>query len=644
MIPEFAQFALILALCLALAQASIPLIGAARGHIPMMRVARFAALGQFAFVGFSFFALGYCFLTNDFSVAYVAAHSNTNLPFLYRFCAIWSAHEGSLLLWIFILSVWTAAVAIFSRSLPLEMVARVLAVMGLVSIGFYLFMLTSSDPFARLLPNIPVNGGDINPILQDPGLAIHPPMLYMGYVGFSVAFAFAIAALISGRLDSVWARWSRPWTTIAWSFLTFGIVLGSWWAYRELGWGGWWFWDPVENASFLPWLVGTALIHSLAVTEKRNVFKAWTVLLAVCAFSLSLLGTFLVRSGILISVHAFAVDPQRGLYLLRFLGIVVGASLILYAWRGRKIVNTGQFSFWSRETMLLGNNIILFIGMSTVLLGTLYPLFVNALGFGKISVGAPYFNAVFVPLMVPLLLLIGLGPYFRWQNMNPKVLSRRVLIVFALAIILAVALPFLVGAQEKSRVVLGLFLAFWIMLNTISFAMRKLNRSQWAMVLAHFGLGVTVIGLTLTTAYSQAKNLSMKPGASTQVGPYIFKLQGMQGITGPDYSGVQGSVIIRNKNTGELVTVLHPQIRDFPVQKMGVSKTSINVGVFRDIYVALGNPLPGGAWAVRAYYKPFVRWIWGGGIFMVLGGLLAVSDRRYRKQKRLADGEAASVS
>lgn len=637
MIPEFGQFALILALGLAFVQATVPLYGAWRGHVQSMRLARFTALGQFAFVGFAFSALAYAFLTNDFSVTYVANNSNTNLPAMYRFCAIWSAHEGSILLWIFILTIWTAAVAVFSRSLPLDMIARVLAVLGMICIGFYVFLLTSSDPFSRMLPNMPLNGADINPILQDPGLAIHPPMLYMGYVGFSVAFAFAIAALMSGKLDSVWARWSKPWTLIAWSFLTFGIVLGSWWAYRELGWGGWWFWDPVENASFLPWLVATALVHSLSVTEKRNVFKAWTVLLAVCAFSLSLLGTFLVRSGVLISVHAFAVDPKRGMYLLRFLAIVVGASLVLYAWRGRKIVNTGSFQFLSRETMLLANNIVLFIGMVTVLLGTLYPLFINALGLAKISVGAPYFNAVFVPLMVPMLVLIGIGPYFRWQQMSIKHLWLRLGVIFIISLALALILPRLTGASETFGVVLGLLLAFWVIINTTQHIKKNLTRSQWGMIFAHIGLGVTVIGLVLASAYSQSKNLSVTPGQVVSVGPYQFKLQTVSGIKGSDFNGIQGSVEITKD--GEFIGELYPQLRNFPVQQMTTSKTAINVGVFRDLYVAIGNSLPGGAWSMRVYYKPFIRWIWAGGLLMVVGGLCAVSDRRYRRKKSMLKSE-----
>jgi len=631
-IPEFGHFALILAMCLAFVQASVPLWGASRQNVAYMNTARATAKGQFVFVALSFLALAYSFLTNDFSVAYVAENSNTNLPWLYRICAIWSAHEGSLLLWLAILSFWSAAVSIFSRQLPLEMVARVLAVLALISIGFYLFLLTTSDPFIRLLPNIPVNGSSINPILQDPGLAVHPPMLYMGYVGFSVAFAFAIAALMSGRLDATWARWSRPWTMIAWCFLTLGIVLGSWWAYRELGWGGWWFWDPVENASFLPWLVGTALLHSLIVTEKRNVFKAWTVLLAVTAFSLSLLGTFLVRSGILISVHAFAVDPKRGLYLLRFLMVVVGGSLLLYAWRGRKIVNTGSFHLLSRESALLANNVLLFVAMVTILLGTLYPLIISALGLAKLSVGAPYFNAVFVPLMIPTLLLMGIAPWMHWQSMPRDRWPKKIIAIFVGVVLLAIALPFLVGAKEQITVIVGLALALWVMMNSAaSIRWKRLTRSQLPLLFAHVGVGVTVIGLVLTTAYSQQKDLSLKPGAQVALGPYHFVFDGVARLTGPDYSGYQG--IIRVYRGQQLLNTLYPQVRSFPVQQISTTKSAIDASIFRDLYVAIGNSLPGEAWSVRLYYKPFVRWIWAGGFLMVIGGLISLSDRRYRKRQ-----------
>lgn len=639
MIPELGNYALTLALCLALIQATLPLYGAARGRDNYMQLARYTGVGQFIFVGFSFFALAYCFLTNNFSVAYVAENSNTHLPLIYKFCAVWGAHEGSLLLWVFVLSIWTAAVSVFSRSLPLPVVARVLAVMGMIAIGFYCFILLTSNPFTRILPNFPINGRDLNPILQDPGLAIHPPMLYMGYVGFSVAFAFAIAALIGGRLDAAWARWSRPWTQVAWCFLTFGIVLGSWWAYRELGWGGWWFWDPVENASFLPWLVGTALIHSLMVVEKRDVFKAWAVLLAVCAFSLSLLGTFLVRSGILISVHAFAVDPKRGMYLLRFLMVVVGLSMALYAWRAKTIVNSGYFNFWSRETALLANNVILFVAMITVLTGTLYPLIMAVLHLDKLSVGAPYFNEVFTPLMIPLLLLMGIGPRFLWQDTPMKKLVWSFVGIAVLVIICALAIPFVFQIEWRLSVVVGLLLAFWVIANTVAYIINKKSRAKWSMILAHMGLAVTVIGVMMASTYSVQRNLSMQPGDTAHIGAYGFVFKGMQPLTGPDYTGYQATFVV-SKN-GHQIAVLHPQLRNFPVQQTTVAKSAINMTVTRDLYIGLGNSLGNGAWSVRIYYKPFVRWIWGGGLLMVLGGIIALFRKcNMREEFRASEARA----
>ncbi len=632
MIIEFGHYALILALGLAIIQAVVPLMGAARHISSYLILSRYTAIGQFIFVAISFFSLAYAFLANDFSVAYVAENSNTHLPWIYRLCAVWGAHEGSLLLWVFILSLWMAAVSTFSRQLPIEILARVLAILSLIAIGFYLFLLTTSDPFIRLLPTIPVNGNDLNPLLQDPGLVSHPPMLYMGYVGFSVAFAFAIAALLSGRLDAAWARWTRPWTTVAWCFLTLGIILGSWWSYRELGWGGWWYWDPVENASFMPWLVGTALIHSLAVTEKRNVFKAWTVLLAVCAFSLSLLGTFLVRSGVLISVHAFAVDPRRGAFILQFLTIVIGGSLLLYAWRGRRIVNTGLFGFWSRETLLLANNVVLFIAMLTVLLGTLYPLVIQALNLGKLSVGAPYFNFVFIPIMTPLLLLMGVGPYFRWDNQNPTLLLKRFGIIFIAAVVAALLLPLLVRASFHGSVWFGLSLALWVAFNTVMhIRWRNLTRSQWAMIAAHLGVAITVVGIVLTTTYSVERDLTMKLGDRVTVGDYQFQFESVENLKGPNYTGARADFLVEKDSRA--VSQLHPELRLYTVQQTTLSKTAINATAFRDLYVALGQPLSDGSWGVRIYYKPFVRWIWAGGFLMVLGGIIALMDRRYRKKR-----------
>lgn len=648
-IPEFGQFALVIAMSLALIQAIFPLLGAWRGKLSWMNLARSCAYGQFLFIGIAFAILAYAFITNDFSVRYVAENSNTSLPLIYRFCAIWGAHEGSLLLWVFILSIWTALVALLSKNLPPDLIARVLAVLAMISVGFLLFLLMTSDPFTRILPNIPGNGRDLNPLLQDPGLIIHPPMLYMGYVGFSVAFAFAIAALIGGRLDATWARWSRPWTLIAWCFLTFGITLGSWWAYRELGWGGWWFWDPVENASFLPWLVGTALVHSLIVTEKRDAFKAWTALLAICAFSLSLLGTFLVRSGVLISVHAFAVDPARGAFMLKFLGIVVGCSLLLYALRAHAVRGGGVFNLFSRETMLLANNVLLMVAMFSVLLGTLYPLIVEAFGLGKLSVGAPYFNIVFIPIAAFILIMMAPAPILNWRTAKWSNVSLTTIILLPTSVILAIVLPWLFAPKILWQVILGLSLAFWVILATVvgmfrfdqkKIAWRGLTRSRFGMVLAHIGIAVAVIGITLTSNYSVEKQVHMAAGDSVTAGPYTFQFLGVKGLVGPNYRGVEGGVIVA-KN-GNAFTLLQPQERTYTVQQTTLAKTAINIGLFRDLYVALGEPLSNNQWSLRVYYKPFVRWIWAGGILIMLGALVAVSDRRYRTKAILTKATMTS--
>lgn len=645
MLPEFGHYALILALCVAILQSVIPLLGASTNppRIAWMQFAKPAAFAQFFLLSFSFFCLAYAFVSNDFSVAYVAQNSNTQLPAIYRFCAVWGAHEGSLLLWVLLLSVWMAAVSVFSRSLPLKMLARVLAILAMISVGFLLFMLTTSDPFARLLVDTPLNGRDLNPILQDPGLVSHPPMLYMGYVGFSVAFAFAIAALIGGHLDATWARWSRPWTLVAWCFLTIGIVLGSWWAYRELGWGGWWFWDPVENASFLPWLMGTALIHSLIVTEKRNIFKAWTALLAIAAFSLSLLGTFLVRSGVLVSVHTFAVDPQRGAFMLGFLFVVVGGSLSLYAWRAHKIRSLAQFCVESRETLLLSNNIILLVTMLTVLLGTLYPLIIDALGLGKLSVGAPYFNSVFVPLMLPFIFLLAIGPYFYWQNTSVLQLIQKLRYPLLFAVCATFFLLWLFATQITFLVVLGLGLALWVIVATAKHLFhwqvgilprfKKLSASQYGMVIAHLGVAVTVIGIVLTTAYTQEREVRLAPGEQVQVAAYQFKFLQEKNLQGPNYNGTAADILV-TKNNHE-VALLQPEKRLYTVQQMATSKAAIAAGLFRDLYVALGEPIGAQAWSVRIYTKPFVRWIWWGGFLMMMGGIVALCDKRYRRRQVL---------
>jgi len=651
MIPEVGQFALIMALLLALTQATLPLIGAARGNRSWMAVAAPAGQAQFIFIAIAFCCLGYSFITNDFTVLNVATNSNSQLPLHYRLAATWGSHEGSLLLWALMLGLWTVAVTLFSRHLPEDMVARVLSVMGIISVGFLLFMLLTSNPFDRLFPAAP-DGRDLNPLLQDPAMVIHPPMLYMGYVGFSVAFAFAISALISGRLDATWARWSRPWTTVAWMFLTCGIALGSWWAYYELGWGGWWFWDPVENASFMPWLVGTALIHSLAVTEKRGGFKSWTVLLAIAAFSLSLLGTFLVRSGVLTSVHAFATDPKRGIFILAFLTVVIGGSLLLYAWRARQVGLGGKFEVVSRESFLLANNVLLAVAAGSVLLGTLYPLIIDALGMGKLSVGPPYFNTVFVALMVPAVFLMGVGPIARWRKASLPELAVRLRWAFAASAITALLLPLAIGGW-KPLVSLGLLLAFWIVATTLlnlrdrvkttsgpSGLLQKLrmqSRSYYGMQLAHVGVAVFIIGVTLVTGFQAEQDVKMQTGDMVSVGGYDFRLKGIKEVDGPNYRAVRGEIEI--SRGGQALRTMYPEKRSYVASGNAMTETAIDTGIFRDLYISLGEPVGNNAWSVRVHYKPFVSWIWGGAVLMALGGGLAVSDRRYAlaaRKERLA--------
>ena len=648
MIPEIGNFSIMVALMLALVQGVMPIWGAARSNGALMGLARPVALGQFVFVAIAFGCLVQAFVINDFSVQYVAQHSNSQLPVHYRVAAVWGGHSGSILLWTLILAIWTVAVAQFSKHLPDEMVARVIAVMGLISVGFLLFMLFTSNPFDRLLPAA-MDGRDLNPLLQDPGLVIHPPMLYMGYVGTSVAFAFAIAALLGGKLDATWARWSRPWTTIAWVFLTLGIALGSWWAYYELGWGGWWFWDPVENASFMPWLIVTALIHSLAVTEKRGAFKSWTVLLAIAAFSLSLLGTFLVRSGVLTSVHSFASDPRRGVFILSFLVVVIGASLLLFAWRAPKIGLGGKFDIISRESMLLSNNLMLAVAAASVFLGTLYPLFMDALGLGKLSVGTPYFQAVFVPLMVPLVLMMGLGPIARWKQASVPDIWVRVRWAFAASVLIALLLPLVLG-KWTPLIALGLMLAFWVFITTLMNLRHRLqgregslgsriksqSRSYYGMLLAHFGIGIFIIGVTMVKGYETERDVRMEVADTAQVGGYEFRFDGVRELPGPNYLASQGRVTV-SKN-GKVVTELFPEKRIYNATGMPLTEAAISTGVLGDLYVSLGESIPdsNGAWAVRIYIKPFVDWIWAGCLLMGLGGLLAVSDRRYRIHSRNA--------
>jgi cytochrome c-type biogenesis protein CcmF len=658
MIPEIGQLALILALLIALVQATLPILGAARGDRVWMGLARPAAQGQFLFVALAFGCLAWSFVHNDFSVLNVATNSNSQLPVHYRFAATWGSHEGSMLLWMLMLTGWSTAVSLASRHLPDEMIARVLGVMGFVSAGFLLFMLVTSNPFERLLPAAP-DGRDLNPLLQDPGMIFHPPLLYMGYVGFSVAFAFAIAALLGGRLDATWARWSRPWTTAAWCFLTLGIMLGSWWAYYELGWGGWWFWDPVENASFMPWLVGTALIHSLAVTEKRGAFKSWTVLLAIFAFSLSLLGTFLVRSGVLTSVHAFATDPKRGIFILAFLAIVIGGSLALFAVRAPKVGLGGRVGLVSRESALLGNNVLLMAAMGSVLLGTLYPLFLDALSLGKISVGPPYFDSVFAPLMTPVVFLMGVGPLARWKEASLPELAVRLRWAAAASLASAIAVPLIVGEWTALKS-FGYLLAFWIFASTtvsvwdrvgrgaggIWARLRQQPRAYWGMVLAHVGVGVFIVGVTTVKSYEVERDVRMEVGDTVAVGGYTFTFQGASQATGPNYRASRGTVEV--SRGGKIIETLHPEKRIYNAQQMPMTEAAIDTGPFGDLYVSLGEPVANGAWSVRVYYKPFVTWIWGGCILMALGGLLALLDRRYRmlaqrREAALAGGPRATA-
>ncbi|MDH4046526.1 MAG: heme lyase CcmF/NrfE family subunit [Gammaproteobacteria bacterium] len=647
MIPEIGHFALILALSLAICQGVLPLVGAHRNDAAMMAVARPAAVGQLFFVGIAFASLAWSFLQSDFSVLYVANHSQLALPDIYKFSAVWGAHEGSLLLWILILAVWTVAVGRYSDELPDAFSARVIGVLGLLSCGFLLFTLLTSNPFERLFP-APVDGGDLNPLLQDPGLAIHPPILYVGYVGFSVAFAFAIAAMLSGQLDQSWARWTRPWTTFAWLFLTVGIALGSWWAYYELGWGGWWFWDPVENASFMPWLVGTALIHSLAVTEKRGLFKSWTLLLAISAFSLSLLGTFLVRSGILISVHAFATDPTRGRFILAFLAIVILGALILYAWRAPKLDSAAGFRPLSRETFLLLNNVLLVIAATLILFGTLAPLLVEVFEAGKISVGPPWFEIAFAIPMLPLILLVGLGMQTAWRLQPWNALAKQVRIPAIIALVVGGLIPVLLYGRFGLLVTVGSIAAVWIIAVSLLQPIRSLRRAPGTpaitravlgMSVAHLGLGLFVLGVTIVSAYTVEEDRRLVPGDSIEVAGYQFELRGLRQVDGPNYRALEGEVDVHRN--GEFVTQLRPQKRTYLVQQSPMTEAGIDAGWNRDLFVALGDPLGGDAWSVRIQYKPMIRFIWLGALVMALGGIIAASDRRYRLSVKATEPAAA---
>jgi cytochrome c-type biogenesis protein CcmF len=658
MIPEIGQLALALALCLALAQSSLGLVGAARGDGLWMAAVRPAAQGQFVFVAIAFGCLTYAFVANDFTVAYVASTSNSALPVAYRVTGVWGGHEGSILLWTLILGVWTLGVTFFSRHLPNDMVARVLGVMGIVSTGFLLFTLFTSNPFLRLFP-APADGRDLNPLLQDPGMVIHPPMLYMGYVGFSIAFSFAVAALLSGRLDAAWARWSRPWTTAAWGFLTVGIALGSGWAYYELGWGGWWFWDPVENASFMPWLVGTALIHSLAVTEKRGAFRSWTVLLAIVAFALSLLGTFLVRSGVLTSVHAFAVDPTRGIFILGLFALFIGGALVLYAWRTSRIGLGGDFKLVSRESMLLANNVFFAAAAGTVFLGTIFPLAMDALNLGKYSVGPPYFEIVFVLVMAPALFLMGIGPLARWKKASLPDLATRLRWALAASLAAGLVLPFAMG-RWSALVAFGLLLAAWIAASGIVQLYEKIRnaaggasawtrlrstpRATYGMLLAHFGVAVFVTGVTLVKGYDSEKDVRMEAGDTVELGGYTFRMDGVKDVQGPNFVAARAQIQVSRQ--GRAVTTLYPEKRIYTVQNMPMTEAAIDTGFTRDLYVSLGDAVSATAWLVKVQHKPFIDWIWGGCLLMALGGALAASDRRYRvaakrQQEQYAAAQAA---
>lgn len=635
MIAEIGAFSLILALLFSCLLAVIPTLGLWWEKPNWIAATTSYVRGQFVFIAIAYFCLSCCFLSDDFSVVYVLNNSSIALPWFYKLCAVWGGHEGSMLLWVAILSLWMLAVSFFSTSaLDNAMRTRVLVVLGWLSVGFILFLLATSNPFTRQFQQLATQGRDLNPLLQDPGFLFHPPMLYMGYVGFSVAFAFAIAALWVERVEASWAKWTRPWTLAAWCCLTLGITLGSWWAYRELGWGGWWFWDPVENASFMPWLVGTALVHSLAVSEQRQQFKSWTLLLAIITFSLSLVGTFLVRSGVLTSVHAFAVDPARGLYILAFLFVVIGGSLLLFALRAQTMQSKERVSLISRESALLLNNVILAVAMLTVLTGTIYPLLIDGLGLGKLSVGLPYFNAVFVPLMVPLLVLMGIGVHLNWRHDQLKKIGTLLKKGFVWSLLLSVSPLFVLEHRLDYSTLLGLILACWILFSTTQLVLMRmkqrglahLSQSFWGMVVAHCGVAATVIGISVSTGYGVQDDVAMAPGTSTVLAGIAIRFINEHAIIGPNYHGTQAQFELDN---GHKKSVIFPEKRIYNVGHMAMTESAIDVNPFRDIYVALGEPLAGQAWSVRLYYKPFVRWIWGGGFLILIGGVLALSDRRY---------------
>ncbi|ESP90481.1 heme lyase CcmF/NrfE family subunit [Pseudoalteromonas luteoviolacea] len=643
MVPEIGYFALVLAMALSLLLCIFPLWGAYTGNLRLMRAAPALALGQCLFVLFSFGVLIYVTLTDDFTVAYVAHHSSSTLPWYYKVTSTWGGHEGAILLWLVMQSSWTALVAMMSKSLPWVLRARVLGVLGFLGVGFMLYTLWMSSPFERLLPYFPVEGRDLNPLLQDPGMIIHPPLLYMGYVGLSVSFSFAIAALLTGKLDNTWAKWSRPWTMVAWAFLTLGITIGSWWAYAELGWGGWWFWDPVENASLMPWLVATALLHSLAATEKRGVFKSWTVLLAIAAFSLCLLGTFIVRSGIIVSVHAFATDPDRGLYILSFLAVVVGGSLALYAARVSQVHSEGRYRFVSREVALWLNNIFLVVATLIVLLGTLLPMIHKELGLGSISIGVPFFNQMFSIIIVPFALLLGIAPMLRWKQNKLSAMAKKWLVTIGLSLVATAAWLFSSYDMVSGLTFVATALAVWIVFATaadllqkvslqssITEGFKRLGLSYWAMVLGHVGLAFVIAGVTLTSAYSVERSVAMKPGDIATLNEYQYRFEGVKEIRGPNYSGYAGVVTVLKQEN--VVTELYAEKRLYDIGMQFMTEAAIDDGFFRDLYLALGEQMSRGAWSLRIYHKPYVRWMWLGGILISLAGFIVLADKRYRRR------------
>lgn len=646
MVAEFGLLALIFSLCASCFAVIVPLIGFWKKNTQLQNVVTYYVLAQGVSIFLAYVALTFCFLNNDFTVAYVYLNSSTLLPWFYRFCAVWGGHEGSMLLWVLILNFWTLAVSYRSASLSQAFRTRVLMVLCALNAGLVLFLLTTSNPFLRQFQVLNTVGRDLNPLLQDPGFLFHPPMLYMGYVGCSVAFAFAFSALWIGRIEFEWAKWTRPWSLAAWCCLTLGITLGSWWAYRELGWGGWWFWDPVENASFMPWLSATALIHALALNEKRQQLNAWTLLLAMITFSLSLIGTFLVRSGVLVSVHAFAVDPKRGLFILLFLVTVIGSALGLFAFRAETIQRRHHFSPLSREGVLLLGQIFLCAAMCTVLLGTLYPLLVDSLGLGKLSVGAPYFNAVFVPLMLPVLAFMGVGIHARWQADTVKrlsgVLKRPLLLCLFCLLVFILFFQF----DVNWSVYLGLMLACWIIVSTVKMSIerkkqrgiRGFGQAFLGMLLAHIGVAVTVIGIAVSSGFGIQRDVKMSPGEAVHLAGYSIFFVSESSLTGPNYHGTKACFKI---GSGRDAHVIFPEKRLYDVGKMAMTDSAIDVNVFRDIYIALGEPIGKEAWSVRLYYKPCVRWIWAGGFLLVFGGVLALTDRRYGRYKAMVTGRLA---